>query len=201
MFSHRSKLDLIAAAHAADYVVVLHVLLIPEERAVLRVKYRVAAGGHDVPETKIRERHRRLWAIVADAMALSDTATVYDNSRLAGPRIVAQFSGGDVIGIPSWPTWTPEVLRAGWPGCLTQPKGTSSVHTLKLVNVAGPNVLLSATSAASRPRAINTLPIRGVLWRASKVCHCPPRKASNQAEKSIGSSTGGTPMSPRYPVQ
>ncbi len=72
--------------------------------------------------------------------------------------------------------------------CLTQPASTSSVHTLKLVNVAGPNVLLSATSAASRPRAINTLPIRGVLLRASKVCHCPPRKTSNQAAKSIGSS-------------
>ena len=47
--------------------------------------------------------------------------------------------------------------------CLTQPVGTSSVHTLKLVNAAGPKVLLRATSAASRPRAIKTLPMRGVL--------------------------------------
>src|SRR5258708_37508347 len=84
---------------------------------------------------------------------------------------------------------------------MTQPARTSSVHTLKLVNVLGPNVLLIATSEASRPRAINTLPMRGVLLRASKMCQCPPRKASNQAAKSIGPYGGGTPMSPRYPVQ
>jgi predicted ABC-type ATPase len=116
VFSHPSKLDLVAAAHAAQYVVVLHVLLVPEELAVRRVKYRVVAGGHDVPETKVRERYRRLWAIVADAIALSDTATVYDNSRSAGPRIVAQLSAGDIIGTPSWPMWTPAELRTRWPG-------------------------------------------------------------------------------------
>ena len=41
VFSHPSKLDLIGAAHAADYTVVLHVLLIPEDLAVERVKHRV----------------------------------------------------------------------------------------------------------------------------------------------------------------
>jgi len=80
---------------------------------------------------------------------------------------------------------------------MTQPARTSSVHTLKLFNVLGPNVVLIATSEASRPRAINTLPMRGVLLRASKVCQCPPRKTSNHAAKSIGPYGGGTPMSPR----
>jgi predicted ABC-type ATPase len=75
----------------------------------------VQAGGHDVPETKIRGRYQRLWALVADAIALSDSATVYDNSRLRGPRIVAQLSGGDVVGSPDWPAWTPGALRARWP--------------------------------------------------------------------------------------
>src|SRR5262249_17780502 len=36
------------------------------------------------------------------------------------------------------------------------PSLTSSVRTLKLFRVLGPKVLLMATSAASRPRAINT---------------------------------------------
>lgn len=45
VFSHASKLDLIDAAHARGYFVALHVLLIPEEQAVARVRYRVAAGG------------------------------------------------------------------------------------------------------------------------------------------------------------
>ena len=48
-----------------------------------------------------------------------------------------------------------------------------SLQTQKLERVLGPNVV--ATSAASRPRASNTLPIRGTLLRASNVYHCPPR--------------------------
>jgi hypothetical protein len=55
------------------------------------------------------------------------------------------------------------------------PSFTSSVQTLKLFRVLGPKVLLMATSAASRPRAINTRPMRGVLLRASKVYQWPSR--------------------------
>ena len=115
VFSHPSKLALVGTARRAGFTVVLHVLLIPEDLAVERVRHRVQAGGHDVPETKIRERHRRLWPLVADAMALSDTATVYDNSRLRGPRIVAQLSGGDMVGTADWPPWTPAILPSHWP--------------------------------------------------------------------------------------
>lgn len=114
VFSHPSKLELLDAAHAAGYTVVLHVLLIPQELAVQRVRHRVSAGGHDVPEDKIRGRYQRLWALVAAAIADSDSATVYDNSGLRGPRIVAQFSGGFAIGVPAWPAWTPKELTARW---------------------------------------------------------------------------------------
>ena len=59
VFSHPSKLDLIDTAHAAGYTVVLHVLLIPEDLAVRRRRTTgCIAGGHDVPENKIRERYR-----------------------------------------------------------------------------------------------------------------------------------------------
>lgn len=116
VFSHPSKLDLVRAARAADYTIAVHVILIPEDLAVERVKRRVLAGGHDVPENKIRERHRRLWPLVATAITGSDTATVYDNTRREGPRIVAQMSGGIAVGSPSWPTWSPEPLRSRWPG-------------------------------------------------------------------------------------
>lgn len=115
VFSHPSKLDLLDAAHRAGFIVVLHALLIPEDLAVERVRHRVRAGGHDVPETKVRGRHRRLWTPVTAAVALSDVATVYDNSRLRGPRIVARLSGGMTIGSPDWPAWTPGTLRSRWP--------------------------------------------------------------------------------------
>jgi predicted ABC-type ATPase len=114
VFSHPSKLELIDDAHTAGYTVVLHVLLVPEELAVCRVRHRVRAGGHDVPENKIRERYQRLWAFVATAITC-DSATVYDNSALKGPRIVAQMSGGYRIGAPEWPAWAPPSLATRWP--------------------------------------------------------------------------------------
>ncbi|WAC90685.1 AAA family ATPase [Mycobacterium sp. Aquia_213] len=115
VFSHPSKLELIDSAHAASYTVVLHVLLIPEKLAVERVKHRVAAGGHDVPEAKIRQRYQRLWPLVVTAVARCDSATVYDNSALKGPRIVAQMSFGQPDGTPTWPAWTPRELTSRWP--------------------------------------------------------------------------------------
>ena len=51
----------------------------------------------------------------------------------------------------------------------------SSVHTLKLINVLGPNVWVIGTSEASRPCAIKTRPIRGTLFRGSNICQRPPR--------------------------
>jgi predicted ABC-type ATPase len=118
VFSHPSKLELLRAARAADFTVALHVVMIPEDLAVERVKRRVLAGGHDVPANKIRERYRRLWPLAATAITASDTATIYDNSRRQGPRIVAQFAGGIPVGAPSWPDWTPPPLRLprhDWP--------------------------------------------------------------------------------------
>ncbi|CAJ1493006.1 zeta toxin family protein [[Mycobacterium] kokjensenii] len=110
VFSHESKLELIRVALDHGYTVVLHVVLIPEALAVHRVRYRVAAGGHEVPEDKIRERYRRLWPLVARAIDMADIATVYDNSRASGPRIVAQFAGGAEVGELDWPAWTPAAL-------------------------------------------------------------------------------------------
>ncbi|TPG33598.1 zeta toxin family protein [Mycolicibacterium hodleri] len=115
VFSHPSKLELVAAAKVAGYTVVLHVLMVPEDLAVERVRHRVAAGGHAVPADKIRERHRRLWALVARAAIACDSVIVYDGSGRRGPCIVAQISGGDVVGSPSWPVWAPRELTSRWP--------------------------------------------------------------------------------------
>lgn len=110
VFSHRSKLDLIRSAQDAGYLVVLHVMLVPEELAVKRVEYRVLTGGHDVPERKIRERYHRLWSLVAQAISMADRAVLYDNSRHAGPAKIADFFGGLPIGAATWPEWAPEPL-------------------------------------------------------------------------------------------
>jgi predicted ABC-type ATPase len=40
-------------------------------------------------------------ALVAAAIARCDTSTVHDDSGLKGPRIVAEFSAGDIVGSPT----------------------------------------------------------------------------------------------------
>jgi predicted ABC-type ATPase len=115
VFSHPSKLDLIHAASEAGYTVELHVLLIPEDLAVHRVAHRVTAGGHTVPEHKIRSRYQRLWALVAEAILRADAAHVWDNSGHDGPREVALFAAGIPIGACNWPMWSAPELSTRWP--------------------------------------------------------------------------------------
>jgi predicted ABC-type ATPase len=93
---------------------VLHVMLVPEELAVWRVAYRVQAGGHDVPERKIRERYHRVWPLVTQAISLTDRAVLYDNSRRTGPVKIAEFFGGLPIGAATWPGWAPEPIVSRW---------------------------------------------------------------------------------------
>ncbi len=115
VFSHPSKLDLISRAQAAGYTVTLHALVVPEQLAVQRVAHRVAAGGHDVPEEKIRNRWTRLWPLVVDAIVRADLARVFDNSRFDGPDEVGMFAGGFPVGSCRWPDWAPAELVARWP--------------------------------------------------------------------------------------
>ena len=112
VFSHPSKLELVDTAEAAGYVVWLHAILIPADLAVERVADRVVAGGHLVPEAKVRQRYARLWTLVAEARGHVDRATFYDNSRIDAPfRRVAVYEHGIPIGVPAWPAWTPPALR------------------------------------------------------------------------------------------
>jgi predicted ABC-type ATPase len=113
VFSHASKVDLVKAAAEAGYIVTMHVVLVPEDLAVARVTNRVDNGGHAVPEVKVRARYARLWALVAEAIALADEAAVYDNASASEPfRAVATFDRGIAVSRPAWPRWTPKELRS-----------------------------------------------------------------------------------------
>ncbi|WP_027008288.1 zeta toxin family protein [Conexibacter woesei] len=113
VFSHPSKVDLITQALEAGYVVKLHAIVVSEDIAVVRVGHRVGLGGHSVPETKIRERYRRLWSLVAAACPLVHRATFYDNmSDRAAYRVMATYEHGRPLHPPAWPTWAPAELTA-----------------------------------------------------------------------------------------
>lgn len=114
VFSHPSKVGLVERAEALGYLVTLHVIMVPEETTLRRVEYRVAHGGHGVPEAKVRSRYARLWSHIAAARLIADRANFYDNSRASSPfRLVAVYGHGVAAGEPEWPKWTPAPLRHG----------------------------------------------------------------------------------------
>jgi len=115
VFSHRSKVDLIDAAVAAGYDVVLHVVMVPVDLSASRVAARVAAGGHDVPADKIPARYERIWPNVVSAVRRCRRCVVYDNSHDAGPIEVAAFRAGLADYPPRWPDWTPDDLLSAFP--------------------------------------------------------------------------------------
>ena len=112
--SHPSKVELVRRARRAGYHVHLIVVVVPEEMSVARVLQRVATGGHDVPEDRIRARYRRLWANVVLMIEGANSAEVFDNSG-EGPRTIATFVDGQPVGTPRWPTWAPADLQMRWP--------------------------------------------------------------------------------------
>lgn len=113
--SHPSKIEFLCAALAAGHSVSLHVVLVPEQLAVVRVPLRVDQGGHSVPEEKIRTRYQRMWPIVVEGVVLATEASIYDNSVLARPfDVVARFREGQIVDGPRWPQWTPHALRDPW---------------------------------------------------------------------------------------
>jgi predicted ABC-type ATPase len=112
VFSHHSKVELVAAAVAAGYDVVLHVLMIPLELSGPRVAARAAAGGHTVPIEKLAPRYKRLWVHVGAAAPRCHRAVFYDNSRDEGPIEVAVFRLGLADYEPRWPHWAPAALLA-----------------------------------------------------------------------------------------
>lgn len=84
VFSHPSKLQLIAQAQARGFLVVLLVVALDQpERLVARVKQRVREGGHSVPKERILARYPRTLSLLAQAVRTADVALLYDSCDAA----------------------------------------------------------------------------------------------------------------------
>lgn len=110
VFSHASKVRLVATAVAAGYDVVLHVIMIPIDLSAHRVAARVASGGHDVPVDKLALRYERLWPHIVTAVSHCHHAVFYDNADDDGPNEVASYRHGVADYSPRWPSWAPAPL-------------------------------------------------------------------------------------------
>ncbi|GAA6141161.1 AAA family ATPase [Hydrogenophaga sp. 5NK40-0174] len=122
VFSHHSKLDLIASAQAAGFKVVLLVVSVNDPAQLPeRVAQRVLEGGHPVPPERVLSRYPRTMANLAQAVAMADLALLYDTSGkgrqgVSPHRLVARSRAGKVQSVVKrLPAWT-KTLIANMPG-------------------------------------------------------------------------------------
>ena len=115
----------IAAASATHDVLMWFCGLSSPELHIARVRARVQAGGHDIPEARIRERYP---AALENLIALMPTLAhlkVYDNSTQAAPGeaipdpiLVAEMQAGRLVwpvdfeGLRQTPNWAKPLVEA-----------------------------------------------------------------------------------------
>ena len=108
VFSHPSKIDLIADAKGLGYEIILvFIHLDTDALNQARVAQRVTEGGHDVPTEKIIQRIPRTVSHIAKALPLVDRARLYDNSSALAPfQPVADINHGQITvyqtPLPDW---------------------------------------------------------------------------------------------------
>ena len=93
VLSTTRNLSLLERAKAHGYEIqCVYVLTCDENINIARVKARKAAGGHDVPEEKIRARYHRALALLPRLIDVCDKILVYDNSDK--PSLIFSKSAG-----------------------------------------------------------------------------------------------------------
>ncbi len=120
VFSHPSKIDLIAQAQALGYRVVLLVVCVDDPQMLLaRVRQRVSEGGHDVPAQRILDRYPRTLQNLKQAVKLADLSILFHNPNIgkglpAAPQRVAVCRNGVIKQrVDKLPAWARQVLGLG----------------------------------------------------------------------------------------
>lgn len=117
----------IMAATKTHAVFMLFCGLSSPEQHIARVKARVAAGGHDIPEAKIRERYSTALENLISLMPHLSYLQIYDNSveveiheAIPDPTLVAVMEAGrlisplpdDMAALERTPDWAKPLLEA-----------------------------------------------------------------------------------------
>jgi predicted ABC-type ATPase len=114
VFSHPSKLELIAQAQAQGFFVMLLVVALDDpQRLLQRVAQRVREGGHPVPAARILERYPRTLANLARAVRRADAAVLYDsNDRFPDTQTAVALCKGSWTQelVSPLPQWAAQVL-------------------------------------------------------------------------------------------
>jgi predicted ABC-type ATPase len=111
-----------AAAQGFE-VRIWYVGLASPELHIERVRNRVRAGGHDIPESSIRRRWRHSRLNLVQLLPHLTELRVYDNSAEADPAdgsaprptLVLHLDHGDIVGrqdLSSTPEWAKPIVAA-----------------------------------------------------------------------------------------
>ena len=109
VLSTERNLLLLEKAKAQGYEVqCIYVLTRNENINVARVRARHAAGGHDVPEDKIRARYHRALALIPRLLSVCDKILIYDNSDK--PTLIFRKENG-LVGVYPNDLWCDADIR------------------------------------------------------------------------------------------
>lgn len=109
------NIDLLRRAKEAGYYVIgFFILTCHPDINVQRVSDRVARGGHDVPEDKIRSRYERSLKNLPILRELCDELYVFDNSfsRDVGEPSLIVRCVREIMELRPSPKWNTDMLRA-----------------------------------------------------------------------------------------
>jgi predicted ABC-type ATPase len=124
---HTVPLKIAEASRTHDVLMWFCGLSSPEKH-IARVQARVAVGGHDIPEAKIRERYVSALENLLALMPSIAVLQVYDNSvdvargeAIPDPLLIAEIVGGtlvqptDLESLRRTPNWAKPLLAAALP--------------------------------------------------------------------------------------
>ncbi len=103
----KSYLDMMLDARNCGFEIVLvYIGTENVEINLARIRNRVLAGGHDVPEEDVRRRYRRSFQNLPIAIPRADHAILFDNSTEDGYRLIAILSTAGNQWFEPRPPWT-----------------------------------------------------------------------------------------------
>lgn len=112
---------LLAGAQGGAQVHIWYAGLSSPDLHIQRVRQRVQAGGHDIPEDKIRARYASSRANLIKLLPYLMSLRVYDNSAEADPKagqrpqpkLLLHFEGGRIVthtALEQMPQWAKPIL-------------------------------------------------------------------------------------------
>ena len=114
VFSHPSRLELLAQARRVGFAIALYVVCVDEPRLLLgRLRQRVQEGGHDIPPQKVITRYPRTLALLQQALGIADLALLFDGTDTGqgGPVLIASIAAGRMhLHTALRPRWVEKVL-------------------------------------------------------------------------------------------